>query len=415
MVAVLVICGSSIAAASAADAQTAIKACINNKSHAVRLIPTTGVCKKTETLDTVGATGPQGPPGSADAWSLIGNTGTSAGTNFIGTIDNQPFEIHVDGARVMRYEPGDGILPNVIGGFSGNSVTAGIQGATIGGGGLDGGSNQVTGTLGTVGGGQANVAGDHGTVGGGRGNSATADFSSVGGGLNNTASGPEATVAGGLHNTASGQSSFAAGTNAMAANDGAFVWSDNSSSKPWTSFLPNSFLVRATAGIALATAIDNNGIFSKGCVIDSNGNLLCTGTISSSSDRALKTGFEPAAGNDVLQSVAALPMSSWSFKGQTVRHIGPMAQDFHAAFKIGDDDKHISTTDEGGVALAAIQGLYRMMQAKDDQLAEQARQIKLLTARLEKLEQVTQAGRDTDTMRPASSLQPPRRSPSTTF
>ena len=32
-----------------------------------------------------------------------------------------------------------------------------------------------------------------------------------------------------------------------------------------------------------------------------------------------------------------------------------MAQDFRAAFGLGEDDKHISAIDEGGVALAAVQ------------------------------------------------------------
>ena len=42
-----------------------------------------------------------------------------------------------------------------------------------------------------------------------------------------------------------------------------------------------------------------------------------------------------------------------------------MAQDFYAAFNIGSDDKHISTVDEGGVALAAIQGLNEKLKEKD--------------------------------------------------
>jgi hypothetical protein len=45
-----------------------------------------------------------------------------------------------------------------------------------------------------------------------------------------------------------------------------------------------------------------------------------------------------------------------------VRHIGPMAQDFYAAFQVGADDTHITTIDENGVALAAIKGLYQQNQ-----------------------------------------------------
>ena len=51
------------------------------------------------------------------------------------------------------------------------------------------------------------------------------------------------------------------------------------------------------------------------------------------------------------------------------RHIGPMAQDFHAAFHVGEDNLHIHAIDANGVALAAIQGLYQVLQEKDAQIA----------------------------------------------
>jgi hypothetical protein len=80
-------------------------------------------------------------------------------------------------------------------------------------------------------------------------------------------------------------------------------------------------------------------------------------------------------GPTVLAKVAALPVSQWNYKtdSQEVQHIGPMAQDFHAAFGLdGADDKHISVVDEGGVALAAIQGLNQKLeteaQAKDAEI-----------------------------------------------
>jgi predicted RNase H-like nuclease (RuvC/YqgF family) len=58
-----------------------------------------------------------------------------------------------------------------------------------------------------------------------------------------------------------------------------------------------------------------------------------------------------------------------------------MAQDFHAAFGLGEDDKHITTVDEEGVALAAIQGLNQKLKEKDGEIQE-------LKQRLEKLEQL---------------------------
>ena len=65
----------------------------------------------------------------------------------------------------------------------------------------------------------------------------------------------------------------------------------------------------------------------------------------------------PSVRREILDKVASLPVSQWNFKGEQkeVQHIGPMAQDFHAAFGLdGSEDKRISLTDEGGVALAAI-------------------------------------------------------------
>jgi len=46
----------------------------------------------------------------------------------------------------------------------------------------------------------------------------------------------------------------------------------------------------------------------------------------------------------------------------SVRHLGPMAQDFRAAFGLGEDDRHISSSDADGVALAAIQGLNQKLE-----------------------------------------------------
>src|SRR5262249_27589143 len=86
--------------------------------------------------------------------------------------------------------------------------------------------------------------------------------------------------------------------------------------------------------------------------------LYVNGTFVSSSDRNAKENFRPLDSREVLSKVAALPLTRWNYKDDTgSEHIGPMAQDFYAAFKVGPDDKHIATIDEGGVALAAIQGL----------------------------------------------------------
>ncbi len=173
-------------------------------------------------------------------WALAGNSGTTVGTNFIGTTDNVALEIKVNSARTLRIEP-NATSPNLIGGSSANTVTSGIVGATIGGGGrttndCSTGSapcaNRVTDDYGTVGGGIGNRAGNdagsasdrpYATAGGGDSNTASGTYATAGGGTYNTASGAYATAGGGRGNTAQGAYSFVAGRRGQANAAGMFV------------------------------------------------------------------------------------------------------------------------------------------------------------------------------------------------
>jgi hypothetical protein len=96
------------------------------------------------------------------------------------------------------------------------------------------------------------------------------------------------------------------------------------------------------------------------------------------SDRNAKEGFESVDARTVLAAVARLPIERWSYKGETVRHLGPMAQDFAAAFGLGADDRHIFTLDAAGVALAAIQGLHALAQAQHARLEALERELTTL-------------------------------------
>ena len=103
--------------------------------------------------------------------------------------------------------------------------------------------------------------------------------------------------------------------------------------------------------------------------IAGSGNVTMTGTCSAlafipTSDRNAKENFTPVDPREVLDKVAALPLTRWNFKNDaaTAPHLGPMAQDFHAAFGLGTDDRHIATVDADGVALAAIQGLNQKLE-----------------------------------------------------
>ena len=112
------------------------------------------------------------------------------------------------------------------------------------------------------------------------------------------------------------------------------------------------------------------------------------GSIEQLSDINRKALITPIDQQDVLNRVVSLPISSWAYKQDPdVRHIGPMAQDFHSAFGVGKDDKTIFNIDAQGVAIAAIQGLYELVEQKDAEIARQRDQLAALEARLAQLEQ----------------------------
>jgi hypothetical protein len=96
------------------------------------------------------------------------------------------------------------------------------------------------------------------------------------------------------------------------------------------------------------------------------------------SDRNAKERFEAVDPRAALAAVARLPIERWSYKGEPVRHLGPMAQDFAAAFGLGADDRHIFPLDAAGVALAAIQGLHALVRAQQTRLGALERELTAL-------------------------------------
>jgi len=128
--------------------------------------------------------------------------------------------------------------------------------------------------------------------------------------------------------------------------------------------------------------------FNTKLLIDEVGNVTTTGAVNGMSDRHAKEAFENVDPRDVLERVVALPITSWNFKedDDTIRHLGPMAQDFHAAFGLGMDERHISSVDADGVALAALQGLFEVVQEKSALIDELQSQNADLEKRLAALE-----------------------------
>ena len=94
------------------------------------------------------------------------------------------------------------------------------------------------------------------------------------------------------------------------------------------------------------------------------------GSVLPLSDRALKEAVEPIDERSVLAGVERLDVSRWSYvtDGPQVRHIGPMAQDFAAAFDVGGDPRRIHPIDMNGVALAAIKALKTTVDRQQSEL-----------------------------------------------
>ena len=343
------------------------------------------------------------PNGAGNYFVQGGNAfGTTAS---MGTYDNNVLEIKVNNQRAIRFEP-NATSPNVVGGHPNNSAS-GSYAQTVGGGGtadsncfdplsltftrscsnhaltayatVGGGlGNSASGGSATVAGGHSNIANSlESNVAGGYGNVASANFAAVAGGYENTASGQASIVAGGSNNIAGGFATVAMGYRAQVFSNGSFVFSD-STSADFYSGTNNEFIVGATGGIGMYTAKN----YSTGCHINGGGgSWIC------SSSRDVKRDFEAVDVAEVLRRVAQLPMQKWRFMNEdpAIRHLGPMAQDFRAAFELGTDDRTIATVDENGVALAAIQGLHQLAQEKDARIAELERRIAQLERAVEVL------------------------------
>jgi len=303
-------------------------------------------------------------------------------------------------------------------------------------------------TYSTIGGGGGNkilAASGGGFIGGGSGNTISTNgvLAAIAGGSDNTADGGNAAIPGGYNNVASGEFSFAAGSGAMATNDYSFVWSDGAGNGGFgngtaASTAPHQFIIGAAGGVAINThpntntyaagpenypynltvaygisadhldagsieggAITCDSIIANDLLVYGDGtftnnvncySLTCP-NINQPSDLNLKEHFTQINAQEVLARVAAIPITQWNFKADAAtRHIGPMAQDFYAAFNVGPDERHITTVDEGGVALAAIQGLNQKVEDRSQELEARSRKLEAenaeLKQRLEALERI---------------------------
>lgn len=134
---------------------------------------------------------------------------------------------------------------------------------------------------------------------------------------------------------------------------GTFVWSDGSANQSADTFrntANNEFAARATGGFRLRTNLAG----TTGCNLPAG-----SGVWNCTSSRYTKQNFATVQGESLLAKVRAMPITTWNYtsEGAQVRHLGPMAEDFHQAFGLGVGDTSIGVQDLAGVSLAAVKAL----------------------------------------------------------
>src|SRR5574341_562730 len=232
---------------------------------------------------------------------------------------------------------------------------------------------QATGGYSTAMGYQTTASGTYATAMGynsaASGTYSTAMGSSTASGSNSTAIGFGATASGNF-STAMG---YQASTNGHA---GTFVYGDVSTAVAMAASADNQFMVRAAGGVIFYSS---SGL-STGVSLAASG-----GSWASVSDKNHKDNFQPVDGEAILSQLAALPVTTWNYKGTdpAQRYMGPTAQDFHALFGLGTDTT-IATMDVDGVTLAALQALELRTRVMAE-LREENTALRARVARLESL------------------------------
>lgn len=212
--------------------------------------------------------------------------------------------------------------------------------------------------------------------------------SSIAGGLASIVLGPSIAngsfgVAIGLQNSASGNFSVAIGKNARTANrQGSVVLGDGCAGFSSDSVYPtanNQVVMRGCGGVKVFT---NQGLTS-GVELAAGGSGW-----SAVSDRSRKENFLGLDGEDVLARLRSVPVTSWNYISQerSIRHMGPMAQDFYAAFGLGENELMINSVDMDGVNLAAVHALTARTDALQAENATLRQENAEMRARLERIE-----------------------------
>ncbi len=312
-----------------------------------------------------GETGPQGPPGALPTNSVGALNLTNAnGFIALGSAGGENPEYGA-GTRIMWHAPKAALRAGTVTGTQWSDFDTGINSQAFG-------RDTIAKGAYSFAGGENSWALGISTVALGSFAVALADYS-VAIGLQTTATGYASTALG-FRTFANGPQSLALGSRASANGlTGAFVYGDASSTNPIAATAENQVTFRAAGGIRFfSNSATTSGVFlAPG-----------SGAWASVSDASMKENFRDLDGEDVLAKLAQIPVREWNYKTQdaSIRHVGPTAQDFHAAFGLGDDLLRINTLDPDGIALRAIQALELRTRALADENAQLRAEVAALRA-----------------------------------
>lgn len=155
----------------------------------------------------------------------------------------------------------------------------------------------------------------------------------------------------------------------------------------------SGFSLRTPNPSAISSALQVYGQSSSETLMNvaGDGDLFISGSLTQNSDRYAKHAISPVDLDHLLERLRTVTVSTWRFNDDPdTLHMGPMAQDFHAAFGLGEDPTGISAIDADGVALAAIQGLLQKVGSQQQRIealeAELARRERSMARRVARLE-----------------------------
>ncbi len=274
------------------------------------------------------------------------------------------------------------------------------------------------------------ISSRYSVISGGGNNYINGNYCATIGGRYDTVIGWYSVALGGYNNFVQASYSVAAGQNARVTGDNSFVWSDgtnvtSSVSKQFIVYATNGVGINTTGPIAAldvsyassftkpqislsSTTVDGFarlrftslrssgdyrlwdiaaagfdstlrfyafGVGSNVVIFSGVGNriradngayLSAGGVWTNASSRTYKNRIKLINKDSILEKILLVPVYSWYYINSNERHIGPLSEDFHKVFPVGDmtdpsRTKSLSALDVAGVSLAATQQLYLLV------------------------------------------------------